>query len=188
MRDTLILIAVLAGITFGYFQLRRTASAPQSQTQVTQIKDKANRTSGRASSQNRNQGDRDERSTFEQALSSEAPGTQEGDSGEIAEAKSITSIYSQPGEAKKSTRVTAKKHSKKRSAIGGFDSASYLANRKTKFQQYPVVGRSDEGLRVYLMCMEVRGSNLESKSASDCRALYKDNLATRAGNSSSGNF
>jgi hypothetical protein len=178
MRDTLIVVAVLAGITVGYLQMRRTASqsAPSAQTGLTS----SSPTSRSNQAKHHKQGAQNERSTFEQAVSSEASGTQEGASGETAEAQGITSIYSQPGQAKKSPRIKAKaKVSKKRPAIGGFDTDSYIAAQRNNFHQYPVAGPADQGVRVFLMCMEVKGTNLESKSARDCRALYKDSIASR---------
>lgn len=174
MRDTIILASVLAGIVFGVIHMRRTASTntsfPSNPTAGLHSKKVVSR--GR-----HQQGDPRERTAYEQSFSSEAPRASQGDSGETENIASVASIYSQPDEAKERRSGLNQTGEKKRSAIGGFDSASYVATRNDRLRYTHVVGPTDEGLHVVLMCMELRGEHVESKSAADCRALYRDNVA-----------
>lgn len=170
MRDSIIMTAVFAGlIVGGILQLRRPTSntPPHHKGEMT-----------RTAPFHRNQGDPHERTTREQARPAEVAGTGEGNSGEADEASSVPSIYSQSSTAESPARVSKRK-SLKRSAIGGIDADSYVASQRNGLRGARVTANSGEGLRVFLMCMEVKGNVMESETERDCRALYRDSLALK---------
>lgn len=172
MRDTIIFGLFLAGLTFGYYHFRTTASVPSHPTTAMHDlkKGKASRV--------RNQGVQNERTASESNLSSEASAASEGASGEDSEVAVVPSIYSKPSPAKQSKSRIGRKTTK-RPTIGGFDAEAYVASRKNDLHQTRVVADSDQGLRVFLMCMEVKKGAVESTSDTDCRALYQDSVAAR---------
>jgi len=173
MRDTLILGAVLAGIVFGFYHYRKNASleAPLSSREAVQLNDSHRSHPLR----DRNPGDHYEGSINQQNFETEVTRSDEGTSGEAAQVANLPSIYSQPSEAKQPNVRVAKPG--KRPAIGGFDTDSYVATRNNRLKHAQVVAPTDQGVRVFLMCMELHRDSVESKSVSDCRSLYRDNVA-----------
>ena len=172
MRDTIILGIAFVALTFGLYQYRKSAgSVPSFQTTALNQKQKG-------SWLTRKKGNRNERTSIESNLSTETATEGEGASGENTEVANLPSIYSKSSTAEQSKPRIAKKR-KGRSAIGGFDTDSYVMSAKNSLRHGPVTPETEAGLRVFLMCMEVKRGQMESQSVADCRALYSENIAAR---------
>jgi hypothetical protein len=161
MRDTLVMVGILAGITFGLMSFRQLTSTEPRPSSPGQAGALANHKAKLS-----NQGAKGERSN-QLSDATESTRSSERSSGDVAEAQELPSIYSRK-EQLSASAVGSKKRNRKM-LIPGVPVQAYLDSQRNGLPN--VTAESDDSMKVYLWCMEVKKGGLQYTGPRECQRI-----------------
>lgn len=169
MRDTLLLIAFLGMMAFGYYASKRWQDVHSpNQPSISSSIDKLN--SGKGANH--------EGTDYQRAGKASARGKKEtfggsaeASEGESGESEGLPSIYSRKHQDSASKGVNVRKPRRK-SIIGGVPTDAYIEAKRSSLSLAEVTEDVPQGLRLYLWCMEVKRTAWETATQRQCKHLY----------------
>lgn len=163
MRDTLLLIALLGGLTWGATYLHRNSALMPSVSAPSATTTAAPST----------QGDTHERTNYAQDQRAEGGGTGSASEVDSSEGEVVPDLYSQAGAKPRlvGARSKSARSSVRRQVIRGVPIQEYLDSHKDSLSNTGLAGDDDGGLRVFLQCFEVK-SGLEPISDRECDRVF----------------